>query len=1144
VHVRDGEFALSATDLSSFLGCKHRTALDMAVALGKREPVYQSDPLLELLIQRGLEHERRFVDSLRTGNASVVDLAGIDHNAERLAKTEAAMREGADVIVQGAFADGIWNGRPDILRRVEQPSALGSWSYEVYDTKLARETKGGTILQLSLYSDLLAQEQGVMPDSFHVVTPTAGMNVESYRVNDYAAYFRMVRDKLVLAVAIGDEPLAAANYPEPVEQCDVCRWRKTCADKRRADDHLSLVAGISRGQRRELQEHGIEKLVQLANAASPLPFKPRRDSLRAYERVHDQARLQLASRGAAVPAHELLEIKETKGLCRLPEPSPGDLFLDLEGDPFVGEAGREYLFGVVAADGSCDSRWALTDAEEHRVFEGVIDRMIEAARAHPEMHVYHYAPYEPAAFTRLMGRYATREREFEAMLRAGRFIDLYAVVRQSMRIGVERYSIKSLETLYGFKRQIALEDANRRLRDVEYALESGAIHDLPAEARTTVEGYNRDDCASTLALRDWLEAVRERQIRSGAWIPRPPRDPSDGKAPPKVDERAQAVEALRARLLNGVAESPADRNASQQARWLLAYSLDYHRREDRVGWATHFRLCESPDEDLYDKPEAVAGLEFDGRVEIVRHKKSGKETGTVVDRYAFPPQETEIGPGDELWLSDKKGFGEVVSIDRLAHTIEIKKKKARAEIHPTAVCAFSHVNTDEMADSLSRIGESVASGREDYGAALALLRGEAPRLSATGGQFDVKVGESPPDRALRVAPALDRTVLPIQGPPGAGKTFLGARMICSLVREGKRIGVVANSHKVIRLLLDSVIEEATARGVSIAVAHRCDEGEPSRSVRCIDNNKDAHGAIVRGEVSVLGGTAWLWSREEFAGAVDLLFVDEAGQMSLANVLAVSQAAKSVVLLGDPQQLEQPRKGSHPHGVEVSALEHVLAGRQTIAEDRGIFLRETWRLAPSICRFTSEVFYDGLLKSHVGLENQRISGADGLPEAGLAVVPVEHDGNRNYSPEEVEAVTALIQRLGAHGTTWTNADGDAERLLGSGIVVVAPYNAHVTRLAGRLSATGVRVGTVDRFQGQQAPVVIYSMATSSPDEAPRGMEFLLSLNRLNVATSRAKCLAILVASSRLLDVECRTPRQMQLANALCRFREMATPIVLH
>jgi superfamily I DNA and/or RNA helicase len=304
-----------------------------------------------------------------------------------------------------------------------------------------------------------------------------------------------------------------------------------------------------------------------------------------------------------------------------------------------------------------------------------------------------------------------------------------------------------------------------------------------------------------------------------------------------------------------------------------------------------------------------------------------------------------------------------------------------------------------------------------------------------------------------------------------------------------------------------------------------------------DNDEALH-ALQSGEANVLGGTAWLWARPEFARAVDVLFVDEAGQMSLANVLAVSHAANSIVLLGDPQQLEQPKKGSHPEGVNMSALHHILGGHQTIPADRGIFLPVTWRLAPSICAFTSEVFYENRLVSKSGLEHQRLTSVGEFDGSGLWVVSVDHDGNRNSSAAEIGVVADLVTFLTAPGVRWTDEKGKSKQMTGHDILVVSPYNAQVSRLAERLESAGARVGTVDKFQGQEAPVVIYSMATSRPEDAPRGMEFLYSLNRLNVATSRARCAAILVASPRLFEPECRTPRQMKLANALCRYRELA------
>ncbi len=312
-----------------------------------------------------------------------------------------------------------------------------------------------------------------------------------------------------------------------------------------------------------------------------------------------------------------------------------------------------------------------------------------------------------------------------------------------------------------------------------------------------------------------------------------------------------------------------------------------------------------------------------------------------------------------------------------------------------------------------------------------------------------------------------------------------------------------------------------------------DEGGAGAAVAEVEDNDAALQLLRDGAANVLGGTAWLWARPEFAQAVDVLFVDEAGQMSLANVLAVAQAGGSVVLLGDPQQLEQPKKGSHPEGVNDSALQHILGEHQTIPADRGIFLPVTWRLAPSICAFTSEMFYEGRLTSKPGLERQQLTGGP-LTGSGLWVLDVDHDGNRNASDEEVEAVADLAARLTAPGSQWIDELGVARQMTGDEILVVAPYNAQVSRLSDRLKGTGVHVGTVDKFQGQQAPVVIYSMATSRPEEAPRGLEFLYSLNRLNVATSRAQCAVILVASPHLFVPDCSTPRQMKLANALCRY----------
>jgi uncharacterized protein len=450
-------------------------------------------------------------------------------------------------------------------------------------------------------------------------------------------------------------------------------------------------------------------------------------------------------------------------------------------------------------------------------------------------------------------------------------------------------------------------------------------------------------------------------------------------------------------------------------------------------------------------------------------------------------------------------------------------------------------NSDVLADALYRLGDWVqfdgVNAPGGYRAARDLLLPVPPRLAGDGSML-LGDGESTVDAAKRIVTLLDESVLPIQGPPGAGKTYAGARMICELIQQCKKVGITAASHKVIRNLLDEVVLAAQECGIQgLRCIQRVSE-EPELAVHGItfatDNAESL--AALRAGAQVVAGTPWLWSRQDYFEAVDVLFVDEAGQMSLANVAAVAQAAKSLVLLGDTQQLDQPQKGSHPDGAEVSALEHLLAGARTIAPDRGLFLEHTWRLHPAICNFTSEVFYEGRLHARDGLEGQGISGHPWLSGGNLWFVAVEHQGNQNSASEEVEHIVTLTESLLQPGVTWVDDKGQSRPLQASDILIVAPYNAQVSDLLSRMPQA--RIGTVDKFQGQQAPVVIYSLTTSSPEDAPRGMEFLYSLNRLNVATSRAQAMVIIVGSPLLLEPECRSPRQMQLANALCRYSELA------
>jgi uncharacterized protein len=1130
----------SASDVAGHLGCRHLTALETSVAEGKLERPVWKDAALEALIARGLTHEKAYVDHLRAAGADVIDLSGDGDPAAGFVRTVAAMHEGAGVITQAWLINEPWYGRADILRRVDRPSALGSWSYEAVDTKLARETRAGTVLQLCLYSEILGSIQGAPPDAMFVVAPGSPFREERFRFLDYAAYYRLIRDRLLKEAARHRARAEIDTYPEPVPLCDICGWWSMCDKRRHDDDHLSLVARITALQRDELSSRGISTLEALANASLPLDPRPRRGSPEGFERAHLQARIQLRGRVTAKACHELLEPIPGCGLGLLPNPDPGDVFLDLEGDPFVSDTGREYLFGWVTTDASGSPtyhcRWSMTAAEEKAAFEHLVDELIARWERHPAFHVYHYAPYEPSALKRLMGRYATREDEIDRMLRAGKFVDLYSAVRNGVRASVERYSIKDLEAFYGYTRDIDLRDAAPSRHAVEIALELGNQDCLDKTVLDAVEQYNRDDCVSAKDLRDWLERLRAEAIASGKAISRP--EPPKDEPPEELTEWLQRVRALAAKLTEGVPLEPSERSPEQQACWILAQLLEWHRREQKSQWWEYFRLLGLTPEELLDERAAISGLRFERRVEVPAGRKK-----RPVDRYTFPLQEVAVGAGAQLRDLQQNRFGNVEAIDLPNRTVDIKKAVAFADVHPAALFHHEVVGADAQEESLFRLAEFVCEhGVHAAGplrAARDLLLRKPPRVGCADGQPLVADGEDVVEAAKRLACSLNEGVLAIQGPPGAGKTYTGARMICELVRRGKRVGVTAMSHKVIRNLLDEVLKAAKEEGRSVSCVQKVgDESEDlTQGILEVTDNPGVVKALENGDAQVGAGTAWLWSRPEYCRSVDVLFIDEAGQMSLADVLAVSQAGTNLILLGDPQQLEQPIQGSHPDGTGVSALEHILEGDNTIAPDRGVFLAETWRLHPRLCRFTSEMFYDSRLYSRPGLDRQVLEGESPFAGAGLWFVPVGHEGNQNCSPQEVAAIATIVDAVTFGQARWTNRKGVKRAIVPDDVLIVAPYNLQVAALEERLP--GMRIGTVDRFQGQEAPIVIYSMATSSPAEAPRGMEFLYDLSRLNVATSRAQSACILVANPRLFEPDCRAPRQMQLANAFCRFLEKAT-----
>jgi uncharacterized protein len=784
--------------------------------------------------------------------------------------------------------------------------------------------------------------------------------------------------------------------------------------------------------------------------------------------------------------------------------------LDFEGHPLF-EPGRklEYLFGVLTLDGvepGYIALWAHDRAAERQALEAFVDLVHDRFSRHPDLHVYHFGAYEPSAIKRLMSEYGTREAEVDELLRRQVFVDLLTIFRRAIRAGVESYSLKELEALVGFVRTAAVRSGQQAVVDYELWRE-GRDDALLAQIAT----YNEEDCRATLGLLDWLHRLRPRDL---VW-PEPPHP--DGPS----EEAAEAIEKrhrLREQLVEGAEPGT--------PRWLAGELLEYHRREARPAWWRYFERLGMTPEELAEDSESIGCLESDPRFPPRSLKKS------VVRALKFPPQEHKLAPGQAHDPATGKHAAEILSIDDTEGVLWLKRgPKLDAMRLPRALIAGGPLSDRAQRDAIFRVAESIRDEDGRYPALRAILGRDYPRARGLTAGGRLQTTDLCERKALALG--LGDSYLFVQGPPGSGKTWTGARLVVHLLAQGKRVGIAAQSHKVIHNLLAEIEKVALEDGVQFRGLKKSTAGNDESEYNGHFITSEPKASEVAGagpRVGLVAGTAWLFALAEFDSALDYLVIDEAGQVSLADALAMGTSARNLILLGDPLQLAQVSQGVHPEGTGVSVLEHLLGDAATIPEDRGLFLESSFRMHPNVCGFISEIVYADRLYSDDSAARRTTAFG-----TGIRFVPVEHEGNRSSSDEEVAQIKAELG--GMLGASFTDADGTSRPLRPEDFMVVTPYNAQVRRLRMRLPA-GVRIGTVDKFQGQEAPVVFFSMATSSGEDVPRDIGFLFSRNRLNVAISRAQCVAILVCSPRLLEARCHSIEDMALVNALCRLVEYA------
>ncbi|MFE6447219.1 TM0106 family RecB-like putative nuclease [Nocardiopsis dassonvillei] len=1186
-------WVVSPTDLVDTLECDHRSALKTALA-ARVEGAPAPTDIDPLVAQHGLAHEQAELERL-SALVEVVRMPDPRPEDASLAAaaqaTAEAMAAGVPVIYQGSFhhrltepdPDGhtvSFHGRADFLIRSDLDPATGrtrtpapaNWTYEPWDTKLARRPGPGAVVQLAAYAHAVSVATGHTPQHMHLLT--GDNHTHTLPTADFTPILSTVTTRLLTLLA-SEPALPAPTWGQPRPACEGCGYQAWCSQGRTAARHLSLVAGLRTDQAAKLTDAGLDTIDALARADDDQ--RPATLPRRSFDQLRAQAALQVRQDRTRTPDNPqgtvTAEVFAPDGLASLPAPSPGDVFFDMEGYPYhsrEGERGLEYLFGATTEDAhgaeTFHAFWAHDRAQEKKALEDFVDFATARVDADPGAHVYHYASYEVDRLKHLSSEFATREEEVNRLLRESRLVDLYTVVRKSLRVSQRSYSIKYLEPLYlpaarsgGVTTATSSIDAYAAY----LAATEAGDHDRAARVLADIAAYNRDDCHSTARLRDWLEDHRTHQGITDRPLVQLELTEAEAERARKRQEKAARHAALTEPLLDQVPAQAQDREPDHHTRAQLAALVGYYQRENLPPWREHYRRTSAPLTDLESDTDCAVPWQVRAGEWIEptgRQRKSRRELSLRLDTAHPHPftsgQDVHLlypgAPGQPATTTQAKVAEADADTLAITETCDPDSTYSRP---PVAVLPGSPVNPAPKDGALETVARTALDTLPawPHHPGLDVLRRIPPRLSTPGPLPDPADHDGDLIQAtIAAVDRLDGSYLAVQGPPGAGKTYLAAQLITHLARQGRSVGVCSTGHKAVENVMTAALRAAEAAGVEVAAAKRAkgrgkdtDQDLPweqPSSPQALASWRDKHTA--QGHPVLIGGTAWAMSNAAMlADPLDVLIIDEAGQFALADTLAVSAAARNLVLLGDPQQLPQVVQGTHGEGADASALQHLMAGRQIIDPSRGYFLDQTRRMHPAVCATVSALSYQGRLHAHPSTADRTLATL----APGVYTLPTPHQGRTTHSPEEVQAVVEVATHLVTDKVTDA-AEAHPRPLTGHDILVVAPYNLQVRALRRALARAaddhpaleGVRVGTVDKFQGQEAAAVICSMTTSNAAEASRGTAFVLDRNRLNVALSRAQLVAAVVFSPDLLTTAPRSIDELRLLSSFTRLTEGARP----
>jgi uncharacterized protein len=1194
MYIKNDLWAFNTRDLMRASSCDHCTQLAVARTLKLPDVLaklqeYIDAPNEETLAQKyGLAFENALMAELE----SSVEPGTVGAPAAQgdVNQTIELMKAGTPIIYQGGleriYDKTLFRGMPDFLiredwliefvdnklsaRQNKSHKPSGVFKYLAYDAKYGGNAKPAYLLQVGLYVDAL-ESLGFKAEGRHGLV-LGSRRIETFEEIEIVPAMRLARKKIADVIAKAEAAVAANNLDQysasnlvwhctSKKNCDVCEYPDLCKKDRELTDDLVRVANITQNQIARLRSKNVNTMTELAIASDDL--RPAKMTIETYNKIRNQARVQLESQESGQPVHELLP---DPAVQYLPLKDDADIFFDFEGFPYYTErGGLEYLFGNYDwGNGENEEEanyelftefWAHDRDQEKVAFAGFMEWALERMRKAPGAHIYHYAAYEVAALKRLANRHGCYEQEVDWLIANERLVDMYDIVRNSIIIGDESYSIKKLEPHYGFVRDgdVQKGDVSIEQYDEWRELDSlrkspGISEDVRKEASDAADKiyedlrfYNLQDVWSTRELYRWLTTLKGACSKSGQ--SRKDTEEDEERRSSKAIEELAGLNAYTQELFEKVADHEwgKDEELDYQAQiWLaLTHSILFYKREDVMFWADLSMRVAMEDEVL----ETERGGGVIRNVSIVERKEKLRKDGTTYEEVTY---QADLDPDDlfnpkagmdvvvRFVAEDKKknrDWGKVVDVSGSKVTFTRQTNSDTKDFAPSALIDSVHIPTTSKQQALLALSGSIAkkwghpsNPAPETPAIMDLMMRRPPKLKSLP---SLPVPDSN-DYLPAVSAAikdLNFSVLAIQGPPGSGKTYLASRTIVDLVKAGKRVGVAANSHSAVENLLEACIDAGVDPDVIVKVQRQGEEDRPwqvkkspSTAATFMKNAKEGY---------IVGGTNFFFCNKAITEyTLDYLFIDEAAQFSLVDCMAVSAMAHNLVLMGDPLQLPQVVLALHPGGVENSALGHYMGEHSILPAEMGYFIEVTRRLHPKVNHAVSWLAYEGKLRSHEVTKKHFIDGH----EPGLLTVPVRHSDNSTSSVEEAEEVLRLVIEL--------YVEGDSESVL-----VVAAYNAQVNLLRETLDNAGftedkVMVGTVDKFQGREGMAVIYSFAASSSMDAPRGLEFLLDRNRLNVAISRAKATCYLVFSDTLLESQLKSVEELKAVSRLAGLLEMA------